>query len=116
VFFATWCPPCKEELSRLTELEARFGDRGYRLLIIAVSTRQSAERLAGFAAEHRLPGELLFDAGGDAERAWGVERLPTHIVLDASGREALRSGGLDATVSAAVERLLREGGGGRRGR
>ena len=41
VFFATWCPPCVQELERLADLEERWGNRGYRLVLVAVRNRHT---------------------------------------------------------------------------
>jgi thiol-disulfide isomerase/thioredoxin len=116
VFFATWCPDCIDELTQLGGLEARWGEQGYRLVIVAVRTRQAADRLADFIKEKRPPGRLLFDVSGEAERAWNATQLPTHVVLDASGREVARSNRLDGKVEAAIAELLdkRRGAGRRR--
>jgi thiol-disulfide isomerase/thioredoxin len=115
VFFATWCPDCVEELTQLGGLEARWEEQGYRLVIVAVRTRQSADRLVDFIEEERPPGRLLFDMKGEAERAWNVTQLPTHVVLDASGREVARSNKLDGKVETAIAELFAERrGGGRR--
>ena len=58
VFFATWCPECVDELDRLADLEARWNGRGYRLVLVAVPTRHTAERLRKFAQDRMPPGEL----------------------------------------------------------
>lgn len=106
VFFATWCSPCIDEFRTLASLESRWAARGYRLVLVAVPARQSRERLATFAAESRPPGELLFDAQGAAGRAFAVEHLPTHLVIDRNGTVVLRGTSVTDGVSAAVERLL----------
>jgi thiol-disulfide isomerase/thioredoxin len=116
VFFATWCPPCVEELARLGEVEARWSERGYRLVLVGVRTRQTSERLAGFVEQEQPPGQLLFDAEGDAERAWQVKRLPTHVVLDSSGREVARASELDESIETAIAELLAATRGRGRGR
>jgi thiol-disulfide isomerase/thioredoxin len=108
VFFATWCPPCVEELERLAELEARWEERGYRLVLIAVRTRHTPERLARFAAERGTPGQLLFDSEGRAEKALGGEQLPTHYLYDAAGKELHRAAALDDGVVEALENLMWE--------
>ncbi len=110
VFFATWCPPCVDELRALADLEARWAGRGYRLVLVAVPTRQTRERLAAFVREASPPGEVLFDRTGSAERACGVERLPVHLLFEAKGQIVLRSENLADGVEAAVARIL----GGRR--
>ena len=111
VFFATWCPVCVDELDELRDLEARWADHGYKLVVVAVRTRQTAERLAEFAKENRPAGRLLFDAKGEAEREWKASRLPTHVVLDAKGGEVARSNELDEKIEQAIGMLV---GGGRR--
>ena len=119
VFFATWCPVCVDELPRLGELAARWSGRGYRQVLVAVRARHSSERLARFFDGRPLPGELLFDGEGAAEQAWGARQVPAHLVLDASGRELVRSGALNREVEAAIERAVaaadqRRGGGRKR--
>lgn len=91
VFFALWCPPCLDELEALRQLHARWAERGYRLVLVAVQTRHTAERLTRFAAEHDLPGELLFDIDGAAEQRFAAAGLPTHLLLDESGEVVLRA-------------------------
>jgi len=116
VFFAQWCPPCRDEIAALGEFQARWGERGYRLVIVGVQARQTGDKLARFAADNETPGEMLFDARGAAQAAYKADRLPTHVVLDANGREVARSGSFDDTVRGAVEGLVgsgRHGDGGR---
>lgn len=106
VFFATWCPPCRAELEQLADLEATWGEQDYELVVVAVQARHDRERLQRFARESSPPGRLLFDSGGEAQKAWQATHLPTHVVLDRTGQEVARSGALDATIEAAVERLV----------
>jgi thiol-disulfide isomerase/thioredoxin len=112
VFFATWCPPCVEELPALADLEARWRSAGYRLVLVAVPSRQTAERLASFAQQSKPPGKLGFDASGTAQRAFGVDHLPAHVVLDKGGNELYRSGKLDDGLRAALQKALGGGAGG----
>ena len=114
VFFATWCPPCRDELPRLAEIEARWSDRGYRLIVVAVQSRHDRERLARFVADEAPPGRLLFDATGRAQEVWRAESLPTHVLLDAEGREILRREILGAEIETELQARLAAPRGGRR--
>ncbi len=109
VFFATWCPPCLEELPRLGDLEERWRDRGYRLVLIAVPTRQSRERVAQLVEHRRPPGRVVFDADGAVSAACEITDLPTHLVVDGSGRIVHRAPALDADVESALAGLLAAG-------
>jgi hypothetical protein len=85
------------------------------LVLVAVRTRQTADRLARFAAERRPPGELLFDSTGDAARTLRADGLPTHVLFDASGAEIHRAPSLEDGLVKALEAHMR-GLGRQRGR
>jgi peroxiredoxin len=110
VFLATWCQPCLTEMPKLFDLEDRWKADGYRLLLVAVSTRQTAARLKEFQAQETLPGRLLFDADGSAAAAFGAANIPTHVLVDRRGAIVARAGTLDAEFKTAVERLIRQEG------
>ncbi|ANM29201.1 hypothetical protein ABI59_05740 [Acidobacteria bacterium Mor1] len=107
VFFATWCPPCRDELPQVRELSDRWSGRGYKLLLVAVSTRQTEAKLKEFAERKDPPGTLLFDRDNKVGAACGVQDVPTHLVVDGQGNIVLRADGFGPEVEQAVERLVR---------
>lgn len=109
VFFATWCPACVEELRSLQDLEAHHVAAGYRLVLVAVPTRQTRERLSAFQHASAVPGTLLFDSSGSVTDACGASHLPLHLVFDAKGELVVRSESLAQGVASAVERMLGTG-------
>jgi len=110
VFIATWCRPCLSELPKLFDLEDRWKQDGYRLVLVAVSTRQSRERLVEFLGQGPVPGRLLFDSTGTVAAAFGATTIPVHVLTDRRGRIVARAGTLDADFRGAVERLVRQEG------
>ncbi len=106
VLFATWCPPCVAELPELSDLAARWGDQGYRIVLVAVNTRQSPSRLISFADRRPLPGLLLFDAQGRAQKLLDADSVPTHVLFDRDGNEVYRSGSLDDGLERAIAGLV----------
>lgn len=111
VFFATWCPHCLEEFDRLSNLEARWQPRGYRLVLVAVRNRHTAEKLELFGKQRDLPGRLLFDAEGTAEARLGAGDLPTHLLFDATGKEIARAGSLAGDIEKTIQARMRPEGG-----
>lgn len=109
VFFATWCPPCTAELPRLAELEARWAGRGYRLVLVAVSGRQSADRLRQFKAGADPPGMLLWDSDGKVSARLDAGEIPTHLLVDSRGRIVLRAPELNAAVEQTIAQMLGQG-------
>jgi thiol-disulfide isomerase/thioredoxin len=110
VFIATWCRPCLAALPKLVDLEDRWKADGYRLILVAVATRQTPERLRELQAQGPLPGKLLFDANGAVASAFGAATIPTQALVDRRGSIVARSGALDPPFLQAVERLVRQEG------
>ncbi|HZN55727.1 MAG TPA: TlpA disulfide reductase family protein [Candidatus Polarisedimenticolaceae bacterium] len=110
VFLATWCRPCLTEIPKLFDLEDRWKADGYRLVLVAVATRQSAERLREFRAQTQVPGRLLFDEHGSVAAAFGAATIPSHVLVDRRGGIVARAGALDPPFTQAVERLVRQEG------
>lgn len=108
VFFATWCPPCRDELPRLTELDTRWGNGGYRLVLVAVAARQSTERLREFVDSANIGGEVLFDSSGQAQKTFGATQLPTHVVIDEHGTALVRAPSLSAEIESVIESVMME--------
>ena len=46
-FWATWCPPCKEEIPAFIELQKEYGDRGLQVVGVAVDDEDAVRKFAG---------------------------------------------------------------------
>ncbi len=82
-FWATWCPPCRREVSDLQTLCARFKERG--LVVLAISDEDTAT-LKHFAAGQNLNYPVLLDPGQVARGAFRVTGIPASFVYDRSGK------------------------------
>ena len=62
-FFATWCPPCREEIPALIKLNREYRDRG--VVIIGLSCDDAAARLVAIASRfvHNPPRSLAVVVG-----------------------------------------------------
>lgn len=88
-FWATWCPPCVEELPTLRRIAERYGDR---VSILGVSLDGlddlSAEHLRAWIARENVAGRHVYDGRGwdsDLVRAFGVEQIPFSVVVARDG-------------------------------
>lgn len=90
-FWATWCPPCIEELPLLDALHAERGEDGLQVLAIAVD---DPEAVRGFLAELPVQMPVLLAQPGvvDLSTTLGNARsvLPYSVLIDAQGRIAKR--------------------------
>lgn len=86
-FWATWCPPCLEEVPALDHLHRELGDEGLSVVGVAL---EDAEPVQAFAEEHDVGYPLLvggreaFDIAADYGNARGT--LPYTVVIDRSGK------------------------------
>jgi thiol-disulfide isomerase/thioredoxin len=106
-FFATWCEPCREELASLSRLVE--GPLGRRISVVAVDVAEVAVRVRRFIAAAPVAFPVVLDADRAVARAWGVDVLPTTLVLDPGLQPRLHvEGDLDWTrpdIAAAVQAI-----------
>jgi peroxiredoxin len=88
-YWATWCPPCREEMPGFARLQAKFAAKGVQFVGISIDT---AVKVAEFQKETPVNYPLLIgDTGAiDSSVALGNSRqaLPFTAVIDRQGRVA----------------------------
>ena len=82
-FFATWCAPCIAELPVLERLAARYRGRGLTLLMIDVA--EPREAIEALLRARPLALTVLRDTDGRTSERYGVESLPTLVLVDRDG-------------------------------
>jgi peroxiredoxin len=82
-FWATWCGPCRIALPETQRMHERYRRQGLEVMAVA---SESPERVRGFLDQLKLELPVYLDPGQRAEFAFGVEVLPTYVVLDRDGR------------------------------
>jgi len=80
-FWATWCPPCREEIPMLKEIYKRYRDKGFEILAI----NMDPENLKDFLKNNPLPFPV-FVISEDVERVFNIPGLPTSYLVDRDGR------------------------------
>ena len=82
-FWATWCPPCVEEMPSLQRLEDLLGEDG--LVVVAVSVDERYSDIPPFVAEHRLRFQVLHDLGKRVSRRYEVFQFPETWIIRRDG-------------------------------
>lgn len=95
-FEATWCGPCGRGVPRLQSLHEAFADGGLRVL--GVDVRETdREAIRAYFADRGGTYPVLMDSMGYYAGSWGVDTVPTYILVSREGEEVFRTAGFDET-------------------
>jgi cytochrome c biogenesis protein CcmG, thiol:disulfide interchange protein DsbE len=82
-FWATWCPPCVDEVPSLEDLARKLDGTDLRMLAVSVDDDWGAIRR--FFPKGSAIGVLL-DTSHDIPKKFGTEKFPESFLIDAAGR------------------------------
>lgn len=114
-FGASWLPLSKAQLQGVRKLADEYSDRG--VVVYWVSTESedpksknyaSDDNLRGFAQKYGLKVTVLRDPDGATSKKFGVDQLPSFVIIDKHGVASEPIGGLDPNgnlASQLAERL-----------
>jgi thiol-disulfide isomerase/thioredoxin len=103
-FWATWCPPCREELPTVDKLRAEFGDK---VQFFGISD-EDAGTVKGFLRKNNNGLPTLMDQKETVHRQYGVSAIPTLLVIDRDGviRSHFIGGRSPETLRDAIAKVL----------
>jgi len=83
-FWATWCPPCREEVPSMAKLNQLMAGKPFQMLAVSID-QGGKEAVEAFfkQAETTLP--VLLDANGATSKLYGITGVPETFVLDKKG-------------------------------
>lgn len=106
-FWATWCPPCREEMPAFSRLHKQYAANGVQFIGIALD---DADKVRDYAKQFPVAYPLLIGGpdGGELARQLGNPRLalPYTLILAPSG--VPRFSRLGALPEAELRKLLAE--------
>ena len=82
--WATWCPPCIEEMPVLERVQTDFGPQG--VVVLALAADDDPEAVRAFVKEHPVTFDVLLDVGGEVGTRYGITGYPETFVVDREGR------------------------------
>ncbi len=111
-FWASWCPPCREEIPGFIELQKRYGDMGLQVIGFSCD-RIPKEHNAFLKKKHvNYPSIFLSTSNGDKIRAafekeiGSIKAIPTTLIVDKKGTIVFKHVGYADT--AAFEKFIQK--------
>jgi cytochrome c biogenesis protein CcmG/thiol:disulfide interchange protein DsbE len=83
-FWATWCPPCIEEMPSLDELQKRLAASG--VVVLGVSVDRSERAYRDFLRKAGVSFLTARDPSASISSEYGTFKFPETYVIDAAGR------------------------------
>jgi len=110
-FWASWCPPCREELPSLMKLAAEYAPKGVALVAMDQLESDSRAAVGVFLSREQIqpPANAQVAFGtDDVFELYRIEALPTLYVLDREGRisDVHRGFWEEPSVRSAIENAL----------
>lgn len=85
-FWATWCPPCREEMPSMQRAHKALSGDG--IALVAINVGEDADTILSFLANHPVDFPLPMDPDAKVAESYPVKGLPTTFVIDPEGRLA----------------------------
>src|SRR5882762_5736607 len=100
-FWGTWCPPCRESVPILRNLNKKYAGKPFQLL--SVSSDDDEDVWKTFIKAEHMDWPQYIDLPGDVLQAFKVESFPTFVVLDKDGLIRFRQSGEGPTTEGELE-------------
>ena len=104
IFWATWCSPCRLELSKLQEhIIDRYGDK---INVLPISRGEEREVVEGYISQMGYTFAIGLDGDQQAYNKYATNYIPRCFVIGKDGVVLYSGVGYDETVAAEVKSAI----------
>ncbi|MGO9567030.1 MAG: TlpA family protein disulfide reductase [Desulfomonilaceae bacterium] len=82
VFWATWCPYCEASIPRLKEIYSKYSPKDMTFLAINPGVNDSLRKTQLYTEKYHIPYPVVYDEGGAISKSFGINGVPTIIIVD----------------------------------
>jgi thiol-disulfide isomerase/thioredoxin len=117
--WATWCPPCRDEMPSMERLHKKFASTDFRIAAVSVdgdafypAEKKGPKEIMAFADQLGLTFDILHDQSGAIRGAYDIFGVPESFVIDRDGvivKRIIGAADWDAPVNEALIRSLLDG-------
>ena len=108
-FWATYCPPCREEIPHLVRLQKQLGPQGLKVIGLNVGGEEDQPKIPEFVKLYGIQYQLA-DPDDETVRLFLAQddSIPQTFVLDRQGRLVRHFVGYDSEVAAELEAAIND--------
>lgn len=96
-FWGTWCPPCRESVPILRDINKKYAGKAFQL--VGVSSDNDEEVWRTFLEAQHMDWPDYIDLSEEVLGAFKVDSFPTFIVMDKDGVVRFRQSGVGDTTA-----------------
>ncbi len=106
-FWATWCPPCRQELARVEkEIIERF--KGQDFVFLPISRGESKDKVAAFREKMGYSFPMGLDMDQSIFKKFATNYIPRNFLVGRDGKVVLASVGYDDAEFANLVKKIEE--------
>ena len=83
-FWATWCPPCREEIPSMMKLNSLMAGKPFQMVAVSIDEGGKSEIVSFFNKSGFLIPAYI-DESGAAAKSYGVTGVPESFIIDKQG-------------------------------
>jgi peroxiredoxin len=110
-FWATWCPPCRNEMPAFERVYQDYAEDGFIIIAVNATAQDTLGDVEPFRTEFGLSFPILLDKNGEVNRLYQVQALPTSFFIDSQGiitEVMIGEAASEALIRAQFEKMLPE--------
>jgi thiol-disulfide isomerase/thioredoxin len=103
-FWASWCGPCKQSFPWMSEMQTKYGGKGFQVL--AVNLDQKADDATTFLKENSANFAIAYDPSGQSARQYGIKGMPSSVLIGRDGKVTHFHTGFGTNSRTELERAI----------
>jgi len=105
IFWASWCPNCKNEVPKINSLVKKYQEKGMEFIGINVGYNDSEGKARRFMNDTGMNYPVIFDSKGKIPHMYGVQGVPTILVADKNGIIVFKNYGMPEITDQLFQQL-----------
>ena len=85
-FWATWCPPCRNEMPSMESLYKKMEDNNF--IILAINIQENISAVKDFIQKNKYTFPVILDETGTTSVKYQIRSIPTTYIIDTKGKIA----------------------------